>query len=76
MTIGAIANTTFTPTRFRPRGFMSQELRVGQVLMSDVMTKDGTKIFTAGTRITSDLLAKLKSFASVNGIKEPILAEG
>ena len=53
-----------------------KELRVGQVLMSDVLTQDDTKIVMAGTEITPVLLVKLRNFASLSGIKEPILAAG
>jgi response regulator RpfG family c-di-GMP phosphodiesterase len=55
---------------------MFSELRVGQMLMSDVTTNDGTKIVGAGTELTSVLLAKLRNFAALSGIKEPILALG
>ena len=58
------------------RPIMFSELRVGQVLMSDVMTQDDTKIVMAGTEITPVLLEKLRNFASLSGIKEPILAAG
>jgi response regulator RpfG family c-di-GMP phosphodiesterase len=58
----------------RPVSF--QELRIGQVLMSDVMTRDGMKIIMAGAPVTSVLLAKLRNFASLSGIQEPILVTG
>lgn len=62
------------PTSGAGRPFMFNELRVGQTLMSDVMTLDGTKIVVAGTEITSVLLEKLRNFSTLSGIKEPILA--
>jgi hypothetical protein len=58
------------------RPLMFKELRSGQVLMSDVMTRDGTKIVMAGVPLTQVLLAKLKNFASIRGIQEPILVLG
>jgi hypothetical protein len=41
--------------------------------MSDVLTPDGTKIVMAGVSITPVLLTKLRNFASLLGIQEPIL---
>jgi hypothetical protein len=58
------------------RPFMSKDLRIGQVLMSDVVTLDGTKIVMAGVPVTPILLAKLRNFASLSGIQEPILVSG
>ncbi len=53
-----------------------KEIRIGQVLMSDVLTRDGMKIIMAGAPVTSVLLAKLRNFASLSGIQEPILVAG
>jgi response regulator RpfG family c-di-GMP phosphodiesterase len=53
-----------------------KDLRIGQVLMSDVLTRDGMKIIMAGAPVTSVLLAKLRNFASLSGIQEPILVAG
>jgi response regulator RpfG family c-di-GMP phosphodiesterase len=58
----------------RPVAF--KELRIGHVLMSDVLTRDGLKIIMAGAPVTSVLLAKLRNFASLSGIQEPILVTG
>ena len=58
------------------RPIMFSELRVGQMLMSDVLTHDDTKIVMAGTEVTPVLLEKLRNFASLSGLKEPILAAG
>lgn len=75
MTIGAINNSTSSNSiPSRPRQIMFNGLRVGQMLMSDVMSQDGKKIVTAGTRITPDLLNTLKMSISSGGIREPILA--
>jgi len=51
------------------------ELRTGHVLKADVETKDGTLIIVAGNRITPALLARLRNFAAISGIKEPIHVE-
>jgi response regulator RpfG family c-di-GMP phosphodiesterase len=55
------------------RPCLVKDLRAGQVLMSDVLTPDGTKIVMAGVSITPVLLTKLRNFASLLGIQEPIL---
>jgi response regulator RpfG family c-di-GMP phosphodiesterase len=52
------------------------DLRVGHLLMTDVLTRDGTKIIMAGTTVTPVLMAKLRNFASLGGIQEPILVAG
>ena len=41
-----------------------------------VGTTSGTKVVVAGTEITSVLLEKLRNFAALSGIQEPILAAG
>jgi response regulator RpfG family c-di-GMP phosphodiesterase len=62
-------NTTGRPVLFK-------DLRTTHVLVSDVLTRDGTKIVMAGTPVTSLLLAKLRNFAALSGIQEPILVTG
>jgi response regulator RpfG family c-di-GMP phosphodiesterase len=51
------------------------QLRNGNVLRSDVVTRDGTLIVVAGNRITPALMARLKNFSQLSGIKEPIFVE-
>jgi response regulator RpfG family c-di-GMP phosphodiesterase len=51
------------------------DLRAGHLLRSNVETKDGLLIVTAGHRITAPLIERLRNFAQVSGIKEPILIE-
>lgn len=60
----------------RPRQILSSGLKVGQVLLGDVMSRSGQKIIAAGTRVTPDLLITLKDFLPADGIQEPILAAG
>jgi response regulator RpfG family c-di-GMP phosphodiesterase len=52
-----------------------QELRAGQTLHSDVRTVEEVLIVTAGTRITPVLMERLKNFAQIGGLKEPIEIE-
>jgi response regulator RpfG family c-di-GMP phosphodiesterase len=76
----ATAFDVFVPAAFKEsalgRPVLFKDLCIGQVLMSDVLTRDGTKIIMAGAPVTSVLLAKLKNFASLSGIQEPILVAG
>jgi len=51
-------------------------LRVGHVLTADLETKDGVLILSAGNRITPPLIQRLRNFAALSGIKEPIHIEG
>jgi HD-GYP domain-containing protein (c-di-GMP phosphodiesterase class II) len=55
------------------RPILFQDLSIGHVLKSDVLTRDGTKIIMAGATVTPVLLAKLTNFASLSGIHEPII---
>jgi response regulator RpfG family c-di-GMP phosphodiesterase len=48
------------------------ELRVGQMLLSDVETKDGILVVPAGIKITRLFLEKINNFAEFSGVKEPI----
>ncbi|MGD0814453.1 MAG: HD domain-containing phosphohydrolase [Verrucomicrobiota bacterium] len=76
----AAAFDVFVPALSREiltsRPITFKELRVGHMLMSDVVTRDGLKIIIAGAPVTSVLLAKLRNFASLSGIQEPILVSG
>lgn len=48
------------------------ELTVSHILAADLTTTDGTLLVTKGTKISQPLLQKLRNFAELNGIKEPI----
>jgi hypothetical protein len=50
-------------------------LRVGNVLVSDLETKGGMLLVTAGNRITPMLIHRLRNFSSLYGIQEPIYIE-
>lgn len=52
-----------------------KDLKPGHVLVSDVTTKDGLLIIAAGNRITPSLLERLRNFAALSGVKEPIYVE-
>ncbi|MBC8001786.1 MAG: response regulator [Opitutaceae bacterium] len=48
------------------------DLLVGHVLVDKIETSEGVVIVGAGTLVTAMLLEKLRNFAAVSGIKEPI----
>jgi response regulator RpfG family c-di-GMP phosphodiesterase len=50
----------------------AKDLCTGQVLLSPVQTTDGFLILPAGTRLSPMLLEKIRNFADLSGIREPI----
>ncbi len=48
-------------------------LRVGHVLVSNILTMDGILIVAAGNQITPPLIQRLRNFSTLSGIREPIL---
>jgi response regulator RpfG family c-di-GMP phosphodiesterase len=52
-----------------------KDLQTGHVLISNIETSDGTMIVMTGNKISPLLLQKLKNFAAISGIKEPIYVE-
>ncbi len=52
------------------------ELRVGQVLLEGIETNDGLLVVPEGTVIALAHLQKLRNFARLSGIREPILVTG
>jgi response regulator RpfG family c-di-GMP phosphodiesterase len=53
-----------------------KDLAAGQVLMSPVFTNDGVLIVPAGTKLSPMLLEKLRNFAALSGVKEPVYISG
>jgi response regulator RpfG family c-di-GMP phosphodiesterase len=51
------------------------ELTVGMVLYSDLLTRDGTLVLSAGHRITPPSLQRIQNFAQLSGVKEPLFVE-
>lgn len=51
------------------------DLTPGMVLRSNVVTKDGLLILSAGHQITEMTLEKIQNFERLSGIKEPIFVE-
>jgi response regulator RpfG family c-di-GMP phosphodiesterase len=48
------------------------DLAVGDVLQADLRTMDGTLLVTKGNKISPLLIQKLRNFAELSGIQEPI----
>lgn len=59
----------------RPVAVALKELRPGMVLRTNVETKTGMLIVTAGHELNEMTLEKLMNFARISGIQEPILIE-
>jgi response regulator RpfG family c-di-GMP phosphodiesterase len=55
-----------------PKYISFRDLQVGHVLLGDVKTSEGTLLMTSGNKISSLLLQKLRNFADLSGIQEPI----
>ena len=51
---------------------MLKDLRVGQTLAENVVTRDGIVLVATGYAITETLLERLGNFAASTGVKEPI----
>jgi hypothetical protein len=51
------------------------DLRVGMVLYSDLLTRDGMMVLSAGHQISQMSLQKIQNFDQLSGIKEPIFVE-
>ena len=48
------------------------ELKIGDVLVGDVFTKEGMLIVASGAEISAPLLSKLQNFKEIIGIREPL----
>lgn len=57
------------------RAVALSELRVGDILVDKVESKDGVVMASPGTEVTQMVLQKLHNFAQLSGLKEPILVE-
>ncbi|MCI0535464.1 MAG: response regulator [Verrucomicrobiales bacterium] len=69
----------YLPRATQPSGsrlaISAKELRVNDILASDVATKEGLLVVTAGTQISQMVLLKLRNFAELGDIKEPIYVQ-
>jgi response regulator RpfG family c-di-GMP phosphodiesterase len=56
------------------RSLLLVELRAGMLLEDDVFSKNGTRIVGRGQLITASMLERLRNYASLHGVREPIRA--
>lgn len=54
---------------------MLSDLRPGMVLYSDIHTRDGALVLSAGHQISEISLEKIQNFEQLSGIKEPVFVE-
>lgn len=53
-----------------------RDLRAGQILVAEVVTREGMPLISGGNRVTPGLLERLRNFAATSGLREPIYVEG
>jgi hypothetical protein len=63
------------PTTKQAVAVAVNDLCLGQTLLSNIETKDGTLLISAGNTISSATLEKVRNFSLLTGIKEPIFIE-
>jgi response regulator RpfG family c-di-GMP phosphodiesterase len=51
------------------------ELQVGQMLLSDIVSKSGALLISAGTRVSESLRERIFNFARLQEVREPIHVE-
>lgn len=75
----AVGNVLELTTADKPkvqRAVQFSELRPGQMLISEIRTAtDNVMVVGAGTRLTPVIIERLRNFAALSGIKEPIHIE-
>ena len=52
------------------------ELCSGHILFADIVTHQGILIVSAGTKITPLILERLRNFASLSGLRLPVMVQG
>jgi response regulator RpfG family c-di-GMP phosphodiesterase len=63
-----------SPAPKQDRAVFLKDLHPGGVLLADVKTRDDNLIVKAGTTVSPALLERLRNFARIAGVREPILA--
>lgn len=64
--------TASTKTKAESRAIQISELRINDMLSSDLLTNDGLLIVPAGTRVSQIILEKVHNFQELSGIQEPV----
>lgn len=67
-----VAQETPTEPEPGPCSISWRELRPGHKLIEDVFTKSGVLLIHAGSTITDTVLERLKNYARLQGLKEPL----
>jgi response regulator RpfG family c-di-GMP phosphodiesterase len=52
-----------------------KDLQVGQILLSDVLMDNGTLLIKAGNWLSETILERIRNFARINGIQQPVQVE-
>jgi response regulator RpfG family c-di-GMP phosphodiesterase len=52
-----------------------EELKPGQIVVSDINARSGTTLLSAGSRLTEMILQRLKNYSSLGDVKEPVLVQ-
>ena len=68
---GCLVNAAPTETQSCPVGI--KNLRVGWTLFAAARTLDGVMIVPAGTQISPMLMEKLRNFAELGNLQEPVM---
>jgi response regulator RpfG family c-di-GMP phosphodiesterase len=69
------AATAPAKTQLAVAAIVFADLRIGHILRGNLETKDNILLVTAGNKITPMLMHRLRNFASLYGIHEPIFVE-
>lgn len=79
--IEAMARCFHAPLPAKPSGPVEtrlirlRDLEPGQVLAAQLETQDGTLLVPAGQKLTPVVIEKIRNFATIAGIREPIAVE-
>ena len=65
-----------TPAESQSRPVRIKNLRVGWTLAAEARTRHGVMIVPAGTQISPLLMEKLRNFAELGDLEEPMLVTG
>jgi response regulator RpfG family c-di-GMP phosphodiesterase len=70
------SNTLHSKSMQRSACFVAaKDLQVGQILLSDILMDNGALLIKAGNWISETILERIRNFAKLKGIREPIQVE-
>jgi response regulator RpfG family c-di-GMP phosphodiesterase len=73
---GATDGSAVEPTNAASRSVTVAQLKVGMVLLNDVVSTSGAVVVPAGREVTDLVLERLRKFSEGVGISEPIYVQG